>query len=78
MAGILLYTGTPGSEGTLGGLVEQGRHVRSHLRRAWDLGVLCSNDPVCAAHSPRRRAQAVVRGINASRDGLEGARVCRG
>jgi hypothetical protein len=53
MAGILLYTGTPGSEGTLGGLVEQGRHVRSHLRRAWDLGVLCSNDPVCASHSPR-------------------------
>lgn len=53
MAAVLLYTGTPGSEGTLGGLVEQGRRLRAHLRRAWDLGVLCSNDPVCAAHTPR-------------------------
>jgi hypothetical protein len=23
-----------------------------HLREAWDLGRLCSNDPVCAAHNP--------------------------
>lgn len=53
MAGILLYTGSTGTEGTLGGLVEQGRRLRAHLRAAWDLGVLCSNDPVCAAHSPR-------------------------
>ncbi|MEI8258993.1 MAG: DUF1998 domain-containing protein, partial [Deltaproteobacteria bacterium] len=47
MAAILLSTGTTGSEGTLGGLVEQGRQIRSHLQRAWDLGRLCSNDPVC-------------------------------
>lgn len=53
MAGILLSTGTTGSEGTLGGLVEQGRELRAHLRRAFDLGVLCSNDPVCAAHDPK-------------------------
>ena len=52
MAGLLLYTGTPGTEGTLGGLVEQGRRLAAHLRRAWDLGILCSNDPVCATHSP--------------------------
>ncbi|MEZ4364018.1 MAG: DrmB family protein [Kofleriaceae bacterium] len=52
MAAILISTGTPGSEGTLGGLVEQGRRVRTHLRRAYDLGVLCSNDPVCGTHSP--------------------------
>lgn len=52
MAGILLSTGTPGTEGTLGGLVEQGRQLRAHLREAWDRGVLCSNDPVCASHSP--------------------------
>lgn len=52
MAAILLSTGTSGTEGTLGGLVEQGRAIRSHLRHAHDLGVLCSNDPVCAAHSP--------------------------
>jgi hypothetical protein len=52
MAAILLSTGTAGTEGTLGGLVEQGRHIGEHLRRAYDLGVLCSNDPICAAHSP--------------------------
>lgn len=54
MAAILLSTGSSGSEGTLGGLVEQGREVRLHLRRAFDLGVLCSNDPVCAGHSPEK------------------------
>jgi len=53
MAAILLSTGTSGSEGTLGGLVEQGRELRAHLRRAFDLGVLCSNDPVCAGHDPK-------------------------
>ena len=52
MAAILISTGSSGSEGTLGGLVEQGRDLRLHLRRAFDLGVLCSNDPVCAGHSP--------------------------
>jgi hypothetical protein len=52
MAAILLSTGTSGSDGTLGGLVEQGRHVLEHLRRAFDMGRLCSNDPICACHSP--------------------------
>lgn len=52
MAAVLLGTGTTGSEGTLGGLVEEGRNVLHHLREAWDLGRLCSNDPVCAAHDP--------------------------
>jgi len=52
MAAILLSTGTSGSEGTLGGLVEQGRVLRGHLRQAYDLGTLCSNDPVCADHTP--------------------------
>jgi hypothetical protein len=52
MAGILLYTGTTGSEGTLGGLVEEGRRLRHHLREAWEIARLCSNDPVCATHDP--------------------------
>jgi hypothetical protein len=52
MAGILLSTGTTGSEGTLGGLVEEGRRIRHHLSEAWSLGRLCSNDPVCANHDP--------------------------
>lgn len=52
MAAVMLTTGTTGSEGTLGGLVEEGRRIQHHLREAWDLGRLCSNDPVCAAHDP--------------------------
>jgi hypothetical protein len=56
MAAILLSTGTTGSEGTLGGLVEEGRRLRHHLCEAWDLGRLCSNDPVCAAHDPAGEA----------------------
>ena len=52
MAGVLLTTGTTGSEGTLGGLVEEGRRLTHHLQEAWDLGRLCSNDPVCASHDP--------------------------
>lgn len=50
--GILLYTGSPDAEGTLGGLVLAGRDLRRHVRRALELGALCSNDPVCAQHSP--------------------------
>lgn len=50
--GILLYTGSPGSEGTLGGLVDVGRSIEHHLLRALQLGRLCSSDPVCAQHEP--------------------------
>jgi hypothetical protein len=50
--GLLIYTGSPDAEGTLGGLVQTGREIARHLRRALDLGVLCSNDPVCAYHQP--------------------------
>lgn len=50
--GILLYTGSPDAEGTLGGLVEVGRRISHHLRTALGLGELCSNDPVCAQHEP--------------------------
>lgn len=53
MSGILLYTGTPGSEGTLGGLVEQGRRLEHHLKFALEMASLCSNDPVCASHKPK-------------------------
>ena len=50
--GLLLYTGTPDAEGTLGGLVEIGRRIDRHLASARELGMLCSNDPVCAHHLP--------------------------
>jgi hypothetical protein len=50
--GILLYTGSPDAEGTLGGLVQQARHIQDHLAQALRMSALCSNDPVCAYHVP--------------------------
>jgi hypothetical protein len=50
--GILLYTGSPDAEGTLGGLVQQARHIEDHLMQALRMSALCSNDPVCAYHVP--------------------------
>ena len=50
--GILIYTGSSDSEGTLGGLVEAGRRFSDHLRRALRENLLCSNDPVCSEHVP--------------------------
>lgn len=51
-SGILLHTGSSDAEGTLGGLVQVGRSFERHLRKALELGRLCSNDPVCAQHDP--------------------------
>jgi len=51
-SGVLLYTASPGAEGSLGGLVEVGRRLERYLEQALDLGRLCSNDPVCAIHRP--------------------------
>ena len=53
MAAILIMTGTSGAEGTLGGLVEQGRHIGRHLRRAWDMGTLCW----CTRRAPWNRSR---------------------
>ena len=50
--GILLYTGSPDAEGTLGGLVLQARHIDAHVLAALRMGALCSNDPICAQHAP--------------------------
>ncbi len=52
--GILLYTGSPDSEGTLGGLVQEARNIELHLAHALRSGALCSNDPICAQHDPGR------------------------
>jgi hypothetical protein len=50
--GVLLYTGSSDAEGTLGGLVQVGRRIHESVRSALELGLLCSNDPVCAQHDP--------------------------
>ena len=59
--GILLYTATPDAEGTLGGLVQQGRHIEGHLADALRAAALCSNDPICAQHAPDKNAQLETR-----------------
>jgi hypothetical protein len=50
--GILLYTGSPDADGTLGGLVQQARYFEDHLAEALRQAALCSNDPICARHVP--------------------------
>jgi MrfA Zn-binding domain len=54
MAGILLYTAAPDSEGTLGGLVELGRpdRLQQLFLAAIEQAGLCSSDPLCAEHEP--------------------------
>jgi Domain of unknown function (DUF1998) len=58
MAGLLLYTSAPDSEGTLGGLVELGDPDRlgQLLAQALEHARLCSSDPLCAEHEPDARA----------------------
>lgn len=54
MAGVLLYTATPDSEGSLGGLVDLAMPDRCPdlLRRALRSAARCSSDPLCADHQP--------------------------
>lgn len=54
MAGLLLYTAAPDSEGTLGGLVSLGepRTFGRHLDQALECMRLCASDPLCAEHAP--------------------------
>ena len=50
MSGILIYTASGDSEGTLGGLVRQGRPdtFPSIYKKAIEAAMTCSNDPVCS------------------------------
>ncbi len=58
MAGVLIYTAAPDSEGTLGGLVSLGEPET--LGRLLDLALeeagLCSSDPLCAEHLPSQHS----------------------
>jgi hypothetical protein len=56
--GVLLYTGSPDAEGTLGGLVQQARHLEDHLVQALRMSALCSNDPICAHHVPGKSLES--------------------
>lgn len=50
--GLLIYTSTAGGQGTLGGLSGMAHRVGELLTRAMTRLDLCSNDPICAEHSP--------------------------
>jgi hypothetical protein len=56
MAGVLLYTAAPDSEGTLGGLVTLGdpKALGRHLDQALEAMRLCASDPLCAEHHPTK------------------------
>lgn len=55
--GLLIYTASAGTEGTLGGLVEVTQRFPRLLRQALDRLELCSGDPVCADHAPESAAE---------------------
>ena len=61
MAGVLLYTASPDSEGTLGGLVALADPARlsATLREALRRGRLCSTDPMCADHHAGEQSDAL-------------------
>lgn len=54
MAGVLLYTAAPDSEGTLGGLVSLGEPASMErlLSQAFGHAAVCASDPMCAEHVP--------------------------
>jgi hypothetical protein len=61
MAGILLYTAAPDSEGTLGGLVDLGNPLTlgRHLQQALESMRLCASDPLCAEHHPDTTGRSI-------------------
>ena len=63
MCGVLIYTAAPDADGTLGGLVRQGRSDRLEplLRAAVDRSRWCAADPLCMS------------GVASLSDGLNGA-----
>jgi hypothetical protein len=54
MAGILIYTAAPDSEGTLGGLVTLGEtaNLERHLDQALESLEICAGDPLWAETAP--------------------------
>ena len=60
--GILILTSSSDAEGTLGGLVEAARRIKEFARKALELAILCSNDPICAHHQPGEHDHAPLLG----------------
>lgn len=64
MAGLLLYTAAPDSEGTLGGLVSLGEPERLGrlIRLALEQIRICASDPLCSEHRPGKDGAASMHG----------------
>jgi hypothetical protein len=64
MAGLLLYTAAPDSEGTLGGLVSLGDPERlgRMIRLALEQIRICASDPLCSEHRPGKDGSASLHG----------------
>ena len=64
MAGVLLYTAAPDSEGTLGGLVSLGAPDRlgALIDGALERARVCTSDPFCATHLPNGTPTGGVEG----------------
>lgn len=60
MCGVLIYTASMDSEGTLGGLVQQAEEARmvEHITRMIEGARICSQDPLCSTHDPTRTGNA--------------------
>lgn len=58
MAGVLVFTASPSSDGSLGGLIEQGRpkRIEQILMRAISKSTMCSSDPLCSLNRPDKKA----------------------
>jgi len=61
MAGLLLYTSAPDSEGTLGGLVSLGQPdtLQRHISQALEATRLCASDPLCAERPPSQQGRTL-------------------
>lgn len=61
MAGLLIYTSAPDSEGTLGGLVNMGEPetLGLHIAHALEQAKLCASDPLCAEHAPSQHGRTI-------------------
>ena len=61
MAGLLIYTSAPDSEGTLGGLVNLGEpeNLGLHITQALEHAQLCASDPLCAEHAPSQHGRTI-------------------
>jgi len=61
MAGLLIYTSAPDSEGTLGGLVNLGEpeNLGLHISQVLEHAQLCASDPLCAEHAPSQQGRTI-------------------